>query len=84
MKSAILRVTTDVVPSPSFQLSIILPPIPTKVTLIIIMVGMAKFGILVPSIRSVRARISLVQKVKKVSLQEIVTDLLLVISKIKR
>ena len=49
MKSVILMVTTDVVPSPSFQLSTILPPIPTKVTVIIIVVRIAKFGILCPS-----------------------------------
>ena len=36
MNSAILMVTTDVVPSPSFQLSIILPPIPFKVAKIMI------------------------------------------------
>ena len=33
MKSAILMVATDVVPSPSFQLSRIWPPIPYKVTM---------------------------------------------------
>ena len=50
MKSAILMVTADVVPSPSFQSSFIWPPIPDKVTLMVIMVGIAKVGILDPSL----------------------------------
>ena len=52
MKSAILMVTADVVPSPSFQSSFIWPPIPDKVTLMVINVGIAKFGILGPSLGS--------------------------------
>ena len=52
MKSAILMVTADVVPSPSFQSSFIWPPIPDKVTLMVINVGIEKFGILSPSLGS--------------------------------